>query len=790
MPLNDTTVNISVSDSSQISCGSVSNFFEISVNPLPVITLSMSSLNDSSCSGSPIIFAASPIGFDNYSFYRGFLLLQGSASNEYSASDWVNGNTIYAIAANHGCTGDSSNFITPVISQPLPTPQVNCGTSTDTTIEFTWLPITEASGYLVSVNGGPYVSPSSGNLGTTELLTGQILGNSADITVIALGPAPCGNSAPSAIHTCYAMPCTAITFSISPNQTICSGDSVTLSLSGFSIANPLVAWNGGAALPNNNSYIFSSATDSIIPVTISNSSEPSCVPVTNYFIVHVNPSPTAALSMSTSNDTICLGIPAAFSASPAGYSNYSFYNGTNLLQSSNNPNYPVSSAAGTLSIRVRTSYLGCQSTTDTLHLTTLPSPAVILSSVPSSGSICFGDTVHLTALPNDYSKYVFYNGTVMLQDSSLNTFSTSGMSLGNGNNISVIPTNYFGCVGDSSNILNYNVLSPPSILLACSDIDLAVCIGDTVAFTASPAGMASYQFFVDTTSVQISANGIYITSGLTAGDSVSVIGIDNNGCKSLLSNAISVLIKPRPGLFISADDTTLCIGSSAVLTENQNPIVTGTTYSWSTSSTDPSITVSPNSTADYILYSSLNGCAGKPDTITILVDNAPPIASAGSNQVFCIGDSITLTGSGGQSYVWSPAIGLSDPNIAAPHASPPVTTIYTVLATNLYCSDAASVTIEMDLCLSDLTEPIPSCITPNGDGVNDFFKIPDFGYFKNKSLTIYNRWGNVVFKETPYNNDWGGLSLNSSELPDATYYYVLDLGNGSKPHTGYILIQR
>src|SRR3990170_345347 len=104
-----------------------------------------------------------------------------------------------------------SHVLTPIISQPLPAPQVNCGTSTDTTIEFTWLPIAGATGYIISINGDPYTAPSSGNLGTNHIVTGLIPGNSATIAVIAIGPAPCGNSDTSSIQTCFANNCSAIT---------------------------------------------------------------------------------------------------------------------------------------------------------------------------------------------------------------------------------------------------------------------------------------------------------------------------------------------------------------------------------------------------------------------------------------------------------------------------------------------------------------------------------------------------------------------------------------------------
>uniref|UniRef100_UPI0030C8346A T9SS type B sorting domain-containing protein n=1 Tax=Yeosuana marina TaxID=1565536 RepID=UPI0030C8346A len=86
--------------------------------------------------------------------------------------------------------------------------------------------------------------------------------------------------------------------------------------------------------------------------------------------------------------------------------------------------------------------------------------------------------------------------------------------------------------------------------------------------------------------------------------------------------------------------------------------------------------------------------------------------------------------------------------------------------------------------------------SPNGDGVNDYFVIGCIENYPNNKLEVYNRWGNIVYKKQGYRNDWDGTSngrvtINESEkLPVGTYYYVLDLGDGSKPKVGWIYINR
>lgn len=78
--------------------------------------------------------------------------------------------------------------------------------------------------------------------------------------------------------------------------------------------------------------------------------------------------------------------------------------------------------------------------------------------------------------------------------------------------------------------------------------------------------------------------------------------------------------------------------------------------------------------------------------------------------------------------------------------------------------------------------------SPNGDGVNDFFRIDGLQRYPNHELTVFNRWGNRVFQTKDYKNDWNG-SWNRQPLPDGTYFYIFDDGEG-KTHAGYVQIRR
>lgn len=75
---------------------------------------------------------------------------------------------------------------------------------------------------------------------------------------------------------------------------------------------------------------------------------------------------------------------------------------------------------------------------------------------------------------------------------------------------------------------------------------------------------------------------------------------------------------------------------------------------------------------------------------------------------------------------------------------------------------------------------VPGGVSPNADGYNDNFVVENLEYFPENELTIFNRWGDIVYKATPYLNNWNGqvngsMILTGTEVSDGTYFYILKL---------------
>lgn len=82
-------------------------------------------------------------------------------------------------------------------------------------------------------------------------------------------------------------------------------------------------------------------------------------------------------------------------------------------------------------------------------------------------------------------------------------------------------------------------------------------------------------------------------------------------------------------------------------------------------------------------------------------------------------------------------------------------------------------------------------ISPNGDGVNDVWKVTDIESFPENDLQIFNRWGEKVFNITGYNNTWNGTNNNKEPLSAGAYYYVIRLNDeDNNVLTGSITIVR
>lgn len=176
----------------------------------------------------------------------------------------------------------------------------------------------------------------------------------------------------------------------------------------------------------------------------------------------------------------------------------------------------------------------------------------------------------------------------------------------------------------------------------------------------------------------------------------------------------------------------------------------------------------------------------------------PLVADAGAALTICEGEKVVLggdpTASGGDGsyrYRWTPADKLPIDTVSNPETFQLTDTVmfYLTVTDSSGNSASDSVFVSVDKSPACYQLVFYNTFTPNGDEINDTWIIEKAEKYPENTLEIFNRYGKVVFRASPYNNDWNGKGL-TDDLPVATYYYVFDPGAGREIQKGSVTIIR
>ncbi len=267
--------------------------------------------------------------------------------------------------------------------------------------------------------------------------------------------------------------------------------------------------------------------------------------------------PTATLTCSDPNDTICVGGSVSFTATVQTGSSYQFNVNGVVAQGPGSGTVYIPSPAFTAGNQqvVLTVNNGTCSSTDTVNFVTMALPTPTLTT--PDNSVCAGTLVTFTA-GGGISYNFMVNGT-SVQNGASNTYSTS--TLTDGQIVTVAVTNAGGCSATSAGI-TMTIFALPTATLTVPDN--SVCSGTSVTFTAT--GGVNYNFKVNGTSVQNGASATYTTSSLTNGQIVTVDVTNSNGCVST-STGITMTIFPLPyATTVTGNPTPECVGNFTNIT--------------------------------------------------------------------------------------------------------------------------------------------------------------------------------------------------------------------------------
>ena len=421
--------------------------------------------------------------------------------------------------------------------------------------------------------------------------------------------------------------------SISGNNTICQGQSTTLTASGGGT----YAWNTGATTAP---ITVSPTTGTSYTVTVTGAN--GCTNIATSSVT-VSTAPTA--SVSAASTTVCSGSSTTLTAS--GGSSYSWSTGATT-----NPIVVSPTSATTYTVTVSNG--SCSSTTTiTVSTNSLPTAAI-----GGSANICSGDAATLTA--SGGTGYSWNTGATTAVINPSPTTSTT---------YTVVVSNANGCTDTAT--FTVNVLAPP---VASVSGNTTICSGQSATLSASGGGNYSWNTGATTSSITVSP---------TSGTTYTVV-VSAGSCSDVAT--ASVTVNPSPNASINTASTSLCAGQNATLTATG-----GGTYSWSTGTTSNPIIVSPTAAASYTVVVS-NGSCSSTATVSLTV-NSPVTAGVTSSgaSTICSGTNATLTASGGGTYSWTTG-STSNPIVVSPSTG----TTYSVIVSNGTCSDTAALTISVN----------------------------------------------------------------------------------------------
>ncbi len=272
----------------------------------------------------------------------------------------------------------------------------------------------------------------------------------------------------------------------------------------------------------------------------------------------------------------------------------------------------------------------------------------------------------------------------------------------------------------------------------------------------------------------LSSTGQVVSSNATATNlqpgTYSLETSDAGGCTFTLTGIVVGLEKDN--LARLGPDRGVCIGDTVQLAP-LSVNFPGNQYLWSTGATTPSIVVEQNGTYTLTVRNAENGCEGT-DQI-VISSTPPPTVDLAPEFPLCVDEGgvvkLQANGRNNLSYLW--------PHSSDTTASVTVSRIgqYLVIATNPEGCATEKTTVVVDRCEPRLY--IPDAFTPNGDGSNDYLDV--FGlYFRDFSLKIYNRWGEVIFATDSIEQKWDG-TYRGTKVQPGSYAYVVSYGSEDYP---------
>ena len=472
------------------------------------------------------------------------------------------------------------------------------------------------------------------------------------------------------------------TVSISGSSGICTGQNASLTANGA----PNYTWSTGS---NSASIVTTPSVNTTY--TLTGSTPQGCSSFTTQLV-------TVQLSLSVSiagPTTVCYGEPANISG--LGGVTYTWNTGATS-----------STIAPTLTTTTTFSLIGASGTCSNTASTTIsvtPNPTITIT---GTNAICAGGSTSLTV--NGATTYTWSSGST----SASVVFSPMATSV-----YTVVGSYSTGCLNATTQTVTVYAL--PVVSISGPSV---VCLGDSIALVANGANTYVWNNNATTTTIVITP---------TTTSTYSAVGTDTNGCVGL-SAIDSIFVNPLPILSIISTATAICVGDTVKFTA-----AGATSYAWNIGDNDSLIVVTPTITTTYSVVGTNGfGCTST-KTDSIKVNALPNITISGTTGTICIGENITLTANGANTYTWSGNI-----NTNSIVVSPSVSTTYSASGTSTDgCVGSNTLQLNVTECTNIKTIASKAAIKVYPNPNNGEFTI-ELTNINNSNITITNVLGQII----------------------------------------------
>lgn len=388
-------------------------------------------------------------------------------------------------------------------------------------------------------------------------------------------------------------------------------------------------------------------------------------------------------------------------------------------------------------------------------------------------SSCMGYDINIDNSFSFAKSYLwkFGDGTTSTSANPLHSYAEAGVF-----KIELSGSSAYGC----SDMISKNITIHPTPTAAFTNNN--VCIGGIVNFTNQSTGngapIKDYYWDFGDFHGEIILNPIH--QYMNAGSYTASLIVSNIfNCMDTITKTVDVYSLPVVDI-VEGGPTSFCRGDSVKLSVATG----GNTVLWATGENTSEI-FAKNSGKYRVVLIDNHGCVNK-DSVIVTVYELPLISVSPKDTQVSLGKEVSISAWGANSYTWTPADFLDNPNKADPVSLPLNTTTYTVLGEDIHgCKNSQSLKITVN---TDYNLELTNLLTPNGDGANDVWNI-GARFYDDNEVVIYDRWGVEVYRQKAYLDDWDGI-YKGNPVPEGTYYYVITFEGTDKTFAGYLTILR